>query len=347
MRQIWLARKGSPEVLEIRRAARPRPGPGEVRIRVEAAGVNFADVMMRRGLYPDAPALPAIPGYEVAGVVDALGEGVAADLLDRPVMALCRFGGYSESLCVPSRQVWLRPAGVSAVQGAALPVNYLTAWQMVRVLAPLKQGDRLLVHSAAGGVGQAVGQLARLAGARLLGSASPTKHDLLLEQGFEHVFDSRLTRYADSVRAVTGGRGVDVALEPRHGRWIMESYRCLAKCGKLVLFGFSSAARGDGSGYFSALRTLARAPWLQLNPVRLMNDNRAIAGVNLGRMWDQHDRLGGWMEQLLQLLADGGIEPRIDSVHSFERAAEAHRLLEDRRNVGKLVLVPEATGGLV
>lgn len=346
MRQVWLSRKGGGEVLQIREADPPRPQPAEVRIAVEAAGVNFADVMMRRGLYPDAPRLPAVPGYEVAGTVDAVGEGVEQGMLGLPVVALCRFGGYSESLCVPRRQVWVRPEGVTAVHGAALPVNYLTAWQMVRILAPLGPEDRLLIHSAAGGVGQAVIQLARLAGARIMGSASPAKHTFLREQGLDHVFDSRQRHFASAVRAATGGRGVDVALEPRHGRWIMESYRCLAKCGKLVLFGFSSAAQGSGSGLFSAVRTLAQVPWLQLNPVRLMNDNRAVAGVNLGRMWDQHARTGQWMQQLLELLAAGSVEPRIDSVHAFDQAAEAHRLLEDRENVGKIVLVPGSAGGL-
>lgn len=346
MRQVWLTRKGGTEVLQIREAEQPWPGHAEVRIAVEAAGVNFADVMMRRGLYPDAPKLPAVPGYEVAGTVDAVGEGLNQELLGLPVVAMCRFGGYSESVCVPRRQVWVRPEGVDAVQGAALPVNYLTAWQMVRVLAPLSEGDWLLIHSAAGGVGQAVVQLARLAGARILGSASPAKHAFLRDQGLDHVFDSRQPQFAAAVRAATGGQGVDVALEPRHGRWIMESYRSLAKCGKLVCFGFSSAAQGQGSGLFSALRTLAQVPWLQLNPLRLMNDNRAIAGVNLGRMWDQHVRTGQWMDQLLELLAAGRIEPRIDSIHTFAEAAAAHRLLEERVNVGKVVIVPGNAGGL-
>ena len=223
---------------------------------------------------------------------------------------------------------------------AALPVNYLTAWQMVRVMAPVTAGDLVLIHSAAGGVGHAVSQLCRLAGARVIGSASPAKHDLLREQGLEHVFDSRQAGFASEVLAVTEGKGADVVLEPRNGRWVMESYRCLAKCGRLVLFGFSSAAVGRRSGTLSALRTLARVPWFQLNPLRLMNDNKSIAGVNLGRMWDQQDRTKNWMDELLDLLADGRIDPVIDSVFSFDEVGLAHRRLEDRLNVGKVILVP-------
>ena len=340
MRQIWMNRKGEVDVLAVRKVARPDPGPGQVRVRVEAAGVNFADVMMRRGLYPDAPKLPAVAGYEIAGTVDAVGSGVEEELIGTPVVAMCNFGGYSEYVCLPREFVWTRPEGVEPAAAAALPVNYLTAWQMIRVMAPVAVGDLVLVHSAAGGVGQAVIQLCRLAGAGVIGSASPAKHGFLREQGLEHVFDSRRADFALEVKAVTKGRGVDVALEPRHGRWIMESYLSLAKCGRLILFGFSSAAQSKRSGTLSALRTLARVPWLQLNPIRLMNDNKSIGGVNLGRMWDQQERTSAWMDELLGLLAAGRIAPVIDSVFDFDDAGQAHRRLEDRLNVGKVILVP-------
>ena len=340
MRQVWITRTGEVDVLETREVPLPDPGPRQVRIRVDAAGVNFADVMMRRGLYPDAPKLPAVPGYEVAGTVDRVGDQVAENLVGNRVVAMCNFGGYSEYVCLPQEQVWNLPEGVSPEAAAALPVNYLTAWQMVRVMAPVAEGDLVLIHSAAGGVGQAVAQLCRLSGARLMGSASPVKHGYLREQGFEHVFDSRRSDFSREVLAFTSDQGVDVALEPRHGRWIMESYRSLAKCGRLVLFGFSSAAVGSGSGTLSALRTLARVPWFQLNPIRLMNDNKSVAGVNLGRMWDQQQRTSQWTAALMELLAEGRIAPVIDAVFPFEEAGEAHRRLEDRLNVGKVILVP-------
>lgn len=340
-RQVWTTRRGGPEVLQVREAPLPEPGPGQVRVRVAAAGVNFADVMMRRGLYPDAPALPAVAGYEVAGTVDALGPGAASDLLGRPVVAMCRFGGYSEAVCVPAGQAWALPAGLDPVTAAALPVTGLTAWQMVRVMAPAGPGDTVLVHGAAGGVGQAAVRLCQLAGATVLGSASPAKHAELRDQGLVHVLDSRRPDFAAAVRAATGGRGADIVLEPRNGRWIMESYRSLAKCGRLVLFGFSQAAAGRASGPWSALRTLAQVPWLRLNPIRLMNDNRALMGVNLGRMWDQAGRTGAWMDRLLALAADGRLVPRLDGVFPFAEAGEAQARLEERRNFGKVVLVPD------
>ncbi len=341
MEQVWITRRGGPEVLAVRSVPRPLPGRGAVRIAVEAAGVNFADVMMRRGLYPDAPRLPAVPGYEVAGVVDGLGPEVPQELLGARVVAMCNFGGYGEAVCVPAAMCHVLPPGVDAVTAAAIPVNYLTAWQMVRVMAPVAEGETVLIHSAAGGVGVAVTQLCRLAGARVLGSASPAKHRFLRDQGLDWVFDSRQDEFAAAVRSATGGRGADVVLEPRHGRWIGESYDSLAPCGRLILFGFSSAARGGRSGALSALGTLLRVPWFKANPVRLMNDNRMIGGVNLGRMWGQQERMAGWMRSLLQLLGDGGISPVIDGVHPFSRAAEAHARLEERRNVGKVLLVPD------
>ncbi len=340
MRQIWINRKGGVDVLDVRDVVRPDPGPGQVRVRVEAAGVNFADVMMRRGLYPDAPKLPAVAGYEVAGTVDAVGSGVNGELVGTAVVAMCNFGGYSEYVCLPRELVWMLPARTEPIAAAAVPVNYLTAWQMVRVMAPVAKGDLVLIHSAAGGVGQAVIQLCRQVGARVIGSASPGKHDFLRKQGLFHVFDSNRRDFVGEIMDVTDGRGVDVALEPRHGRWIMENYRSLAKCGRLVLFGFSSAAIGKRSGTLSALRTLARVPWFQLNPISLMNDNKSIAGVNLGRMGAQQERTSHWMNELLEMLADGRISPVIDEVFPFDEAGRAHGRLEDRLNVGKVVLVP-------
>jgi NADPH:quinone reductase-like Zn-dependent oxidoreductase len=337
MRQVVISRRGGPEVLRVHEALTPEPGPGEVRVRTALAGVNFADVMIRLGLYPDGPSLPGVPGYELSGTVEAVGEGVPASRVGESVAALTAFGGYSEQVCVPAAQAFPLPTGVGLEAAAALPVNYLTAFVMLRVLAPVQPGERVLVHSAAGGVGQAACQLVRLAGGEVLASASPAKHELLREQGCQLVLDSRARGFAEPVREATGGRGCDIALEPRHGRWIMESYRALGSGGRLVLHGFASAAEGRG-GMLGALRTLAQVPWLRLNPVRLMNDNKSVAGVNLGRMWDENERLEAWMRQLLAMLAVREIAPTIDRVYPAEEAGAAHLRLQQRQNVGKVLL---------
>jgi NADPH:quinone reductase-like Zn-dependent oxidoreductase len=198
----------------------------------------------------------------------------------------------------------------------------------------------VLIHGLAGGVGLAALQICRLRGARIFGSASPAKHDFLRQQGVEVLLDSRQEQFATAIRAATGGRGVDVVLEPRAGRWIMESYAALAKTGRLILFGFSTAAAGKLPSRFAALKTLFQMPWLSLNPIRLMNDNKSIGGVNLGRMWDQQDKVLAWMSEILDWLRQGQISPRVDRVFPFSAAAAAHHYLHDRRNIGKVVLIP-------
>ncbi len=148
MRQIWISKAGPPEVLVVKEAPDPQPAAGEMRIRVEASGVNFADVLGRLGLYPDLPRIPVVPGYEVAGRVDAIGSGVDASWIGREVFGLTRFGGYADVVCVPQAQVFPRPPGMSAQQGASIPVNYLTAWQLIVVMGGLKAGETVLIHSA-------------------------------------------------------------------------------------------------------------------------------------------------------------------------------------------------------
>jgi len=336
--RLVLPGTGAPEVFQVRDEAAPSPAPGEVRVRVDAAGVNFADVMMRLGLYPDAPPFPLTPGYEAAGTVDAVGDGVSADRLGEPVVALARHGCYAEHVCVPAAFAVRRPHGVGALQGAALAVNWLTAYQMLEVMAPPRAGETVLVHGAAGGVGLAAVRLAQRRGARVIGSASPGKHAALREAGVVSAFPSDQKRFAGTVRAATGGRGADVVLEPRHGRWIGESYRAAAPCGRVVLHGFAAAATGKRASRWGALRTLAGVPWLSINPISLMNDNKALMGVNLARMWEESDRLLGWLAELLELLAAGEIASRIDRVHRLEDAAAAHHRLQDRGNIGKVLL---------
>ncbi|MDO9694109.1 MAG: zinc-binding dehydrogenase [Candidatus Latescibacteria bacterium] len=348
MKRVWITRRGGPGVLALREEPDPLPRPGEVRLRVDAAGVNFADVMIRIGLYPGAPRLPMVPGYEVAGVVDALGEGAPADLAGRRVLAFCNFGGYADVVCVPAGAVFPLPDSVTTAEAAALPVNFLTAWQMLEVMAPAGPGGTVLVHGAAGGVGTAATQLARRRGALVLGSASPSKHAWLRERGVQLCLDSRRRGFAAEVREATGGRGADVVLEPRHGRWIRESYESLAPTGRLVLFGFADAATLSGSR-LAPLRTLAGVPWLLLNPLRLVNDNKGVLGVNLGRLWHDQARVAGWMQSILALAAAGEVRPVIDRAYLFRDADRAHLALQERRNRGKILLVSDAAaarGGL-
>lgn len=338
MRQVWIPREGEPEVLTLREAPDPEPRAGEVRIRVEASGVNFADIMARMGLYPDRPPLPVVMGYEVAGRVDAVGQGVEPAWSGRDVLALTRFGGYSDVVCAPVAQVFERPDGMGAREGAALPVNYLTAYQLIEVMGGLRAGETMLVHSAGGGVGIAAIQLAQRIGARVIGTASAGKHDFLKGLGAEHLIDYTREDFESRVNEITDGRGVELVLDAVGGDSFKKSFRVLAPTGRLGMFGMSAAATGTRKSWLGFARAAAAMPWLQFNPLTLMNANKGVFGVNLGHMWGETQRIAGWMEALLAAYRDGAVRPAISESFPFERAADAHRYIQERRNVGKVLL---------
>jgi NADPH:quinone reductase-like Zn-dependent oxidoreductase len=340
MRQIWITRAGPPEVLQVREAPDPEPKAGEVRIRVEASGVNFADIIGRMGLYPDLPAIPVVPGYEVGGRVDATGAGVGGDWVGRDVVAMTRFGGYADTVCVPAKQVFVRPAGMSALEAAAIPVNYFTAWQLIVVMGGLKRNETVLVHSAGGGVGIAATQIAKHLGARVIGTASAGKHAELRALGVDHLIDYRTEDFEARAREITGGRGVELILDAVGGDSWKKGYRLLAPTGRLGVFGVSALASGKERSTLAMLRVIARIPWFQFNPLSLMNANKGVFGVNLGHMWGEIDRMREWADQLFDLWAQGIVKPKIAQTFPFAEAAQAHHFIQDRRNIGKVLLVP-------
>jgi NADPH:quinone reductase-like Zn-dependent oxidoreductase len=339
MRQVWIPKAGAPEVLEVRETRDPIPKAGEVRIRVAAAGVNFADVMGRMGLYPDLPPMPVVPGYEVSGRIDAIGDGVESDWIGRDVLAMTRFGGYSDAVCVPEMQVLARPDGMSAEEGAALPVNYLTAWQLLHVMGSLHAGETVLVHSAGGGVGIAAIQLAKHAGARVFGTASKGKHDRLKALGVDACIDYVTEDFEARVRELTHGRGVELVLDAVGGKSFAKSYRCLAPTGRLGMFGLSAAAPKK-SRSLGALLPAIRTFRMRFAPRQLMDENKAVFGVNVGHLWDETDRVLRWLEQILALTTKGVARPVVDRVFPFAEAAAAHHYIQDRKNFGKVVLTP-------
>ncbi len=344
MRQVWIPRTGSPDVLEVRAAPDPTPGPGEVLVEVEASGVNFADILARQGLYPDAPSLPAVVGYEVAGRVGAVGAGVDGFAVGDAVLALTRFGGYASHVVAPALAVFPRPAGLSAEMGAAIPVNYLTAFQMRVVRGSVRHARelggrrvRVLVHGASGGVGTACADIGRIYGVELFGTASPGKHDYVRQRGYDHAIDYRHDDFVAEVRARTDGEGVDLVLDAIGGKHWARSLDALAPAGRLVAFGVSSVT---GGGRVALARMALGIPWLRTTVLALINANKGVLGVNLGHLWDAQDRVGGWMRVLLGYAEAGKLRPHIDRVFAFDEAAEAHRYIEDRKNEGKVLLRP-------
>jgi len=338
MQQIWIPKKGEPEVLELRDAPDPEPLAGEVRVRVHASGINFADILARMGLYPDAPPLPAVVGYEVAGVVDGVGAGVTGFSDGDRVVVFTRFGGYSDVVCAPAVFVAPIPEALDFAGAASIPVNWLTAWLMLVRLGNVRTGDKVLVHACAGGVGTAAVQICRHFGAEVIGTASAAKHERLLEMGVGHCIDYRSQDFEAEVQRLTDGRGVDIALDAVGGESFKKSYRSLASLGRLFAFGVSSFAPGKSRSVIAALRGMLTMP--SFKPLALMNGNRGVFGVNLGHLWDRGPELRAMLAEILELFADGSVEPVVDRRFSFDDAAAAHRYIQDRKNFGKVLLVP-------
>jgi NADPH:quinone reductase-like Zn-dependent oxidoreductase len=301
--------------------------------------VNFADIMARLGLYPDAPKLPAVVGYEVAGDISAVGDGAGRSVGEK-VFAITRFGGYSDVVCVPAAQAIPLPEGMTYEEGAAIPVNYLTAYQMLVQMGSVKAGERVLVHSAAGGVGLASIDLCKIYGAEVIGTASASKHAMLRERGVTHLIDYNTQDYEPEVKRLTSGRGVHIVLDAMGGEHWKKGYRCLAPTGRLVMFGLSSAATGKTRSLWSFVMTLLRTPMFSFPPPRLINDNKALLGVNLGHMWDETELLQAWLLQLLAWYREGKIHPTVGARFPLAEAAAAHHYIQDRKNIGKVVLVP-------
>ena len=337
MRAIWITGHGGPEALEVRETADPVPGPGQVRIRVSAAGLNFADVMAAQGLYPDAPKPPCVVGYEVAGVIDALGAGSQDHEAGQRVLAMTHFGGHSDVVCVPADQVLPIPEAMSFETAAALPVTYLTAYHLLFRAAVVRPGERVLVHMAAGGVGLAVLQLCRTVDDLVVfGTASAAKHAMLRAEGCAHPIDYHATDYAAEVRRLTGGEGVDVVLDPLGGNDWRKGLKLLRPGGRLVAFGFANLASGQRRRPARLASQVLGIPLL--TPLQLMNHNRTVSGVNIGRLWGQMAALREELQAVLALWDQGRIKPHIDASYPFTEAAAAHRRILQRQNIGKILL---------
>ncbi len=318
------------------------PGPGELRIRAEACGVNFADVLIRWGVYPEQPPLPLVPGFEVAGRVDAVGEGVDSALVGRDVLALTPYGGYAEVVCVAQHLALPRPAGMNAAEGAAFPVNYLTAHVLVERMGGLRADETVLVHSAGGGVGVAAVQLARRTGARILATASAHKHDFLKSLGVDACVDYHREDFEKRVRELTGGHGVELVLDSQGGRSFAKSCRVLAPTGRLGMFGMTASAAKKSRSWVSSLRAAWTTPWLRFTPPGLMRETKGVFGMDLSSLWRETERVRAWLAELLRAYEDGSVAPVIAAEVPFERASEAHHIIEDRRNLGKVILRPES-----
>jgi NADPH:quinone reductase-like Zn-dependent oxidoreductase len=343
MRAVVLTRTGGPEAFEVQERPDPAVGPGEVRIAVKAAGINFADTLARVGLYPDAPKPPCVLGYEVAGEVESVGDGVGAHKPGDRVFAGTRFGGQAELVVVPENQALPLPKRLSFEQGAAFPVNYGTAYAALVVMGGLKQAERVLIHAAAGGVGIAATQIARNVGAEVFGTASPGKHEAIRAQGVAHAIDYRNQDFEAETMRITNGEGVDLAIDAIGPTSFRKDYRLLRPGGRLVMYGLSEASTEGGRSIPAAVKSLAKMPLATLpwwKSLAMMNENKGVFGLNMLKWWDREGNLDRVTEPLVADLESGRLDPVVAEAFPFDRAGDAHQFIGERRNVGKVVLFP-------
>ena len=334
MRAVLIPKHGDAGVLQVQERPDPPLLPGHVRIEVAAAGVNFADTMARTGMYPDAPKPPMVVGYEVAGTVLELAPGVEGIAHGARVMAGTRFGGYASQVVVPAAAVVPLPDHLTFEQGAAIPVNYATAWAGLIGYGSLRAGEAVLVHAAAGGVGVAATQIAKRYGATVHGTASPGKHEAIRANGVDVAHDYTSAGWDNELND-----RFDIVLDAIGGGSFRRSYRMLRVGGRLVAFGASSVQQGERRNLLKAAPQALRM-LRGFDLIRQMSDSKAVIGLNMLRLWDDRGTLEPWTDPLTELMEDGTIRPLVSDVVPFDRAADAHRAIAERRNVGKVVLVP-------
>ncbi len=327
---VEVARRGGPEVLEVKSGPLPQPAPGEVRIQVLAAGVSAYDRMMRAHWFPGFPKPPFTPGLDAVGVVDALGAGVSSPAVGTAVAGgpWPEGGGYARSLCRPADDLVDVPADLDPAEVTCLVTDYLTAHQVMHDTAHVRAGDRVLVHGAAGGVGSALLQLGRLAGLEMFGTASASNAGLVTSLGATAI-DYRSQDFVSRTLELSGD-GVDVVFDPIGGAsQLRRSYRCLRPGGQLVWFGVAAVSR---RGIRVIPESLLTRTLLALRP----DGKRAP----LPRTAERGERRNEVLADLIGLLADGAIRPRIQERIPLAEAARAHELLDRGGHQGKVVLVP-------
>jgi len=338
MRAVVTTAAGDVRVMKVEERPDPQPKAGQVIIRTMAAGLNFADILARQGLYPDGPPKPCVMGYEVSGPIERVGPDVDPGIIGRPVIAMTRFGGQAELVAVPYAQTFDKPESLTFEEAAAIPVNYLTAWALLVTMGGLKKDEAVLIHNAGGGVGLAALDIAKHIGARTFGTASVGKHEFLRARGLDHPIDYRGQDWLPVLMSLTDNRGVELIIDPLGGSSWKKSYRALRPTGRMGVFGMSVASASGITGKIRAMKAILAMP--RFNPIGLMNRNKGVFGLNLGHMWGEGEKVAGWVSEIMRGVAEGWINPHVDRAFPFDQIADAHTYLESRKNIGKVVLVP-------
>ncbi|MAP79093.1 MAG: alcohol dehydrogenase [Euryarchaeota archaeon] len=313
----------------------PAPKEGEVRIKVAYAGINFADLLMRLGFYQPRPPYPFTPGYEVSGVVDALGKDVQGLEVGQKVVAAMRNGGQASFIVSPVERVLPLPEGISLQAAASTPVTYMTAHHMLHHLGHLRPEDKVLIHGGAGGVGTAALQLCKWAGVtQVWATSSKGKHAVLEAYGARPI-DRHHEDFEAIIKRETDGKGVDHILDPIGGDHLRRSLSCLAEGGRLYTYGMSSAAPSGKRSLLKALFALRRTP--KFDALRLMTRNRSVVGVHMGT-WSNESVMHGQLARIVEGIQAGHLEPIVDCVFEATEIQQAHQYIHEAKNTGKVLL---------
>jgi NADPH:quinone reductase-like Zn-dependent oxidoreductase len=338
VRALVITEYGGPDVLKVEERPDPQPGAGEVRVAVKAAGINFADVLARMGLYSDAPKAPCVVGYEFAGDVESVGDGVTGVKPGDRVMGGCRFGGQSELVVTRADNLVPLPDDWSYEEGAALPVVYATAYAALIRYGSVREGERVLIQAAAGGVGIAATQIAKLIGAgEVYGTASASKHDAIRGFGVDHPIDYNATDFRKEVRRIAGQKQpLDFVLDGVGGASFRKGWSLLGAGGRMVGIGASSVSGGDKRSIPRVARMLANTP--VFHPLPMMQTSRGFIGLNMLTLWDAKGSLDEYIEPLGKWVESGELRPVVAEAFPLDKGPDAHRFIQERRNIGKVVL---------
>ena len=333
--RVVITKAGSPSVLAIEEIELPSPKDGEVCIEVHYAGINFADTLMRLGLYQPRPKYPFTPGYEISGVIHALGRGVSGLEVGQRVVAAMPTGGQCSHVLVKVSRVIPIPDEMGLDEAAAMPVTYLTAHHMLHYLGHLTKGETVLIHGGDGGVGTAALQICQWAGIeQVWATASGHKADII--KSFDGIpIDRHNEDFTSIIKDATDGRGVDHILDPIGGDNLTRSLSCLAEGGRLYTYGLSSAAPSSKRSLLRAFFALRKTP--KFDALRLMTRNRGVFGVHMGT-WKNEEAMAEQLHRIMEGVQQGHLKPVIDSVFDAKDVAKAHQHLHDAKNIGKVLL---------
>ena len=332
---IVISSKGGADKLKLVEKDIPEPEAGQVRVKILAAGVSSADILMREGVYPvDPPSFPFIPGYDIVGIIDECGADAKKFEKGQTVAALTKIGGYAECICLSENDLVLVPPGVEPVEAVSIILNYLTAYQMLHRIAEVKEGEKMLVYAAAGGVGTALLELGRLAGLEMYGTASRGKHETISNLGATPI-DYRNKDVIQEIKSLTTD-GVDVVFDAIGGENCFRSYRAIREEGRVVTFGASFALNEKEPNLQEVFFW-----WRASLALNLLSDTKKVLTYAISTFKpEHHDWYLEDLETLLKMLAVQKIKPVISKVMHLSEAAKAHDLLDRQEVSGKIVLVP-------